>query len=232
MSELVVIAALFDGVRVNKKLSAGIFTPEWGDKLYRGCRRNWDGDFRLVMLTDYPRDQFKEPVECVPYWYKPHRDSWMGITEVFRPDMPFDHAVFMGLDTIITGSLEDIGSWRGDVAMVRDPWQQHATCNALVSFRREAVTHLWDKYIADPVAADKASRIRWSRDHGSEMVYWRDEYEGEIEHLDEWFPGQLLSYKVHVRKDPGLLPAARVVYFHGKMKPHEVNEPWVSQHWR
>jgi hypothetical protein len=44
-------------------------------------------------------------------------------------------------------------------------------------------------------------------------------------------PGESVqSYKYQVR-DQGA-PLAPIVVFHGNPKPHELREPWVSQHWK
>ena len=51
--------------------------------------------------------------------------------------------------------------------------------------------------------------------------------------IDERFPGQVISYRVHIHERGGDLGDARIVYFHGDMKPHEIpHAPVVRAHWR
>ncbi len=50
------------------------------------------------------------------------------------------------------------------------------------------------------------------------------------QYLDDEFPGQVLSYKVHVRKEG--MARARIVYFHGIPKMDAVRDEWVKLHWR
>lgn len=45
-------------------------------------------------------------------------------------------------------------------------------------------------------------------------------------------PGQVLSYKQHCRGNQNLPNNARVVSFHGKPLPDQVNDAWVKEHWK
>jgi hypothetical protein len=47
--------------------------------------------------------------------------------------------------------------------------------------------------------------------------------------IDDLFPGQVRSYKGHVRQNG--LGDTRICYFHGELKPHQIDEPWIREHW-
>lgn len=48
--------------------------------------------------------------------------------------------------------------------------------------------------------------------------------------IDDLFPGQVLSYKGAVKRQG--LGDARIVYFHGREKPHELpHVGWIREHW-
>jgi hypothetical protein len=47
--------------------------------------------------------------------------------------------------------------------------------------------------------------------------------------IDDLFPGAVRSYRIDVKKNG--LADARIVYFHGAEKPHEISEPWLAEHW-
>ncbi|AZO34189.1 MAG: hypothetical protein EOS76_01485 [Mesorhizobium sp.] len=49
------------------------------------------------------------------------------------------------------------------------------------------------------------------------------------EHIDVLWPGDVVSYKAHVRGKG--LGSARIVYFHGVPKPPAVDESWVTEYW-
>jgi hypothetical protein len=69
----------------------------------------------------------------------------------------------------------------------------------------------------------------------SDMIWLgKNIQDNKIDRLQGHFPGQILSYKVEVQgKEGHALDDARIVYFHGVPKPHEIpDEPWVKEHWR
>lgn len=47
--------------------------------------------------------------------------------------------------------------------------------------------------------------------------------------IDDLFPGQVVSYKGHVMQHG--LGDARIVYFHGFEKPHELHLEWINRNW-
>lgn len=180
------------------------YTPEWVDKLYRGFARNLSEPFRFVCFVDREYD-FAEPVEQLPILAdKP----WYGCyIEPFRLPGPM---VLVGLDTVVTGCCGDLARYchKGvKVALPLDPYRPSRVCNgvALVPPGNEGIYERWrgqndmDWLRAQPHAA-----------------------------LDRLFPGQVVSFKGHVKKHG--LGDARIVYFHGREKPHEINHP-VLEHW-
>jgi len=198
-TEVVVSCCLFTGGANVPKNSRAVFDAAWVDRLYRGVRRNYSRPFNLVCFTDQPYD-FAEPVQT--------RDlrlpvDWNTVLlECYA--VPARRLVVMGLDTVITGSLDELFAWDGELAAPRDPNRPTKACTGVVLARGpvNVMGH------TDMVAIDRL-RPRW---------------------LDDLFPGQVVSYKKHV-KIRGL-GDARIVYFHGTEKPHEVDAPFIREHWR
>ena len=237
---LTVTCTLFDSPEENHGwVGWGLYDPTWVDKLYRGVRRNLDPttELRFVCITEYPDSAFQEPVEAVPFAYKEHIGRWMCINEVFRPDLNLGRTLVMGLDTIIMGSLDDIAAYDGPMAMTRAREGKHEACNAVVSYTGETGAQLWEEYIADPDGVSAAHVTPWSRGQGSEMVYWRERGEawlnGGRHLLDDFYPGQLCSWKLQGKKDLATLADCRVLYFHGHTKPcRDDVPPEIREHWR
>jgi hypothetical protein len=63
---------------------------------------------------------------------------------------------------------------------------------------------------------------------GANDMEWVRRYDPDV--IDRLFPGQVVSYKGHVV--PQGLGDARIVYFHGDSKPHQIQADWIDQHWR
>jgi hypothetical protein len=58
-----------------------------------------------------------------------------------------------------------------------------------------------------------------------------------VRDMDEVFPDEAISYKVHYRdgvgkKQKGLTKRTRVVYFHGKPKMDKIEDAELLEHWR
>jgi hypothetical protein len=211
------------------------YDASWVDKLYRGFARNLSEEFRFVCLVD--RDYgFKEPmVNSVPF-ERPDL-YFMALNEIYRPDLGIRHGLFVGLDTIITGNLDQMVSGHHIFTVPRDPFQQGELCNAVVLFNDHAASKIWVAYQEKVDWWAAKCRIgQWAGGGGypSEMMFLREVLNNNLDAwIDDLYPGQVLSYKVHMKKrgkrDPG---KARIIYFHGHPKPSDVREPWVAEHWK
>ena len=177
------------------------YTPEWVDKLYRGVLRHYKKDFRFVCLTDREY-KFEERIEQQPLW----TTKWEAACQQLY-GVEAERLVLLGLDTVITGNLHEIFHYRGPLAVPRDPYHPERPCNGVVLCpTRLDLAH-------SPVQNDM--RVL-------------DKYDKEW--LDDLFPGQIRSYKVHVQGQD--LGDARIVYFHGIPKPHALDELWIRSNWR
>jgi len=177
------------------------YTPEWVDKLYYGILRNYKWPFKFICLTNEPRSSFKERIETRPL----QMTHWSNINlQLYGVE---GRLVCMGLDTIIVGGLHEIFSYRGALALPRDPYDKERPCNAVVLMRGPRPDIVSKQGVSD-MGAFVNEKFEW---------------------LDDLFPGQIVSYKGHV-KEHGM--DARIVYFHGTPKPHELHDPWIKECWR
>lgn len=181
------------------------YSPEWVDKLYRGVARNLTQPFRFVALTDRQYG-FAEPIE-----QQKLLDTRWTTACIQLYGIEADRLLLLGLDTIITGNLDAIIAYEGPLAVPRDPYRTIHPCNGVVLCppRPDIVAaalsspNVSDMTVLDPFAHE-----------------W----------LDDLFPGQIKSYKVHVQGQG--VGDARIVYFHGSPKPHQLGHlPWVKKGW-
>ena len=142
--------------------------------------------------------------------------SWWAKLEMFRPDAfpAGERVLYLDLDSIVTGSLDDIATYAGPFACLRDfyrPWGlgsgvmlwEHGTCN-----------DLWSEW-------DAKGRPKLK---GGDQA-WVEVMRPDAVRLQDQFPGQFASWK----RDcvTGIPAGTRVVCFHGKPRPHEVG--WAKQ---
>lgn len=161
--------------------------------------------------------------------------GWSHVFEAFHPDAPRSdtgRTILVGLDTIITGSLDWLATWdESPVGLPLDPYCAPVPCDAVVTFNAEGARMVWERYVRER-DADRMARYRL---HGcpSEMHLLRGMYAEHGWKPLEPEPERLLSYKVHVARDGCPWDEASMVYFHGHPKPadlpedHPLRERWA-----
>jgi hypothetical protein len=205
---LTVAACLWDVNEASLDFSR-CYDESWVTKLYRGYARNLTLPFRFVLFTDRVRDL---PADIWQERLRSEPPSYGALVEPFRYGVPM---ILTGLDTIITGNIDHLAQYcltAKTIALPRDPYMASRSCNG-VALIPEGQQHVYRNWRGE-------NDMEWLRTQDTVFI-------------DDLFPGDVLSYKVHVRSiranDPG---DARIVYFHGHPKPHELADlPWIKEHW-
>ena len=230
-----IITCLFDGVVFGVPHSTNIYDATWVDKLYRAIKRNTTKPFELICLVDkeYP---IKEPVKQVKFIEQANTSvGWSLLVEMYRPDITSDRRVTIGLDTIIMNNIDDILEVDSDIAMITDPMEPEEVCNAITWCSSEIAAYIWD------VWTNKREWVyencRYIGNAVSEMILLRKlfDQDGEALRVDNIHEG-IYSYKVHIMDEPDLIENAKIIYFHGKPKQHELGtypvDDLIIPHWR
>jgi len=175
------------------------YTPEWVDRLYRGVARNLSTPFRFVCLTERSC-AFAEPIEQQSLTTTRWDQACKQLYGIAA-----DRLLLLGLDTVIVGDLDELAAYGGPLAVPRDPYHPDMACNAVVLC---------------PSRPDLAMK------HGSDMRV----LDGEpLDWLDDLYPKQVRSYKVHVVPDG--LGDARICYMHGVPKMGAIMDPQLMAAW-
>lgn len=190
--------------------SGGEYQPKHAQELAAQLREQ---ALDVVVLSDVD----VPGVERIPLRYPTWR-GWWAKMELFRPDIEGD-LLAMDLDTRIVGDLSDIKA-RTELTLLRDFYHLRKLQSGLM-------------YL--PVAARAETWVRW---HDRYMQVFQGDgnfthhvWNGRARTWQDDLPDQVVSYKVHVMKDPtkskhignGTVPNnARIVCFHGKPRPWAV----------
>ena len=218
-----VVTALFEGKNFGSPHSTEIYDASWADKLYRGIKRNSTLPFELVCLVD-KEYSFQEPIRQIKFNlnYKSH-SGWALLTELYRPDITRDWRVIVGLDTIITGNIDNhLLNPDKDFAMVSDPIFEGEVCNAITWCSPNSAQIIWDVWLNQQEWIRENCRLPpWNT--VSEMVLLRKLFNNKntVPRVDYIYKG-IYSYKCHILKYPKLLESASIVYFHGNPKPNQL----------
>ncbi|MEG1454456.1 MAG: glycosyltransferase, partial [Comamonas sp.] len=99
------------------------YGPEYVNRLYAMVRRNLQGDFRFICLTDDSQG-IRAEVECLPI---PSLDLPKGLPErgwaklaTFTPDLHGlrGTALFLDVDVVVTGPLDDFFTQPGEFLII------------------------------------------------------------------------------------------------------------------
>jgi len=143
--------------------------------------------------------------------------GWWSKLTMFQPGRFKGRCLFFDLDTVITGSLDDLAAYDGEFAMVRDWFHPDLKTSSVMA---------WD--------AEHGSQIltRWES-MGRPQFHPRgdggfiESIMPDAECLQDKFPSQLVSFKASCGN--GIPDGARVVAFHGLPRPHHLND--LMKHW-
>lgn len=192
--------------------SGGVYGPEYVARLKAGVDRHLPGA-GFLCLADVP-------LECDTVELKHGWPGWWSKLELFRPDIEGD-LLYFDLDTIITGDLADIARVRS-LALLADFYRAPRMAGALGSgmmfIPQAAKAEIWKSWMARPP--------HWMRVYhqGGDQSFLERHWRTRARTWQQLVPGQVVSYKVHCRD--GVPADARVVCFHGKPKPSDVN--WLE----
>lgn len=204
---MITIATLLWSANPDSMWFSRMYNETWVDKLYQGAARNLTQPFRFIVYTDKER-RFGWPVEQKRL--KAKQPNYGACIQPYELDEPM---ILMGLDTIICGNIDHLAEYcltDSKIALPRDPYHTDVVCNG-VALVPKGNRHVWDTF----------------GDGDNDMKHMQRQKHRVI---DDLWPGQVLSYKAHyLRNGNG---DARIVYFHGDQKPHQLaDKELIQKHW-
>lgn len=157
-------------------------------------------------------------VERVPLRYKWR--GWWAKMNLFDPNIEGD-LLAMDLDTEIVGELSDIVA-RREITLIDDFYRPGLRVSSgLMTLPAAARAETWERWHEQMISVFRGD---------GEFMNWL--WYGRAATWPEVLPGQVVSYKCHVMKDPkkskhvgdGTVPKnARVVCFHGNPRPWTIS---------
>ena len=234
-----------------------LYSADYVNRLYSMVRRNLSGDFRFVCLTDDPAGITNE-VECFdcPEVDIPSRHCnrgwrkvslWAEHVEGLEPG----DALFIDLDVVITGSLDEFFEVEGDFIVCFN-WstgeERRIGNTSIYRFRVGSHPYLLSTLL------EKTDEVLET--YPNSQTYISKTVQPEA--MSFWPDGWCHSFKVHCvpaglkrwRFDPVLPKGSKIVVFPGVPNPHEAAAghwpapwykkfykhirpaKWVTEHWR
>lgn len=202
----------------------------WGDKYSDYCvqrlKREVEKNLSIPHEFRCITERQIEGVECVP----PINDlpGWWGKVNLFSWDVCEDRNLYLDLDVVITGSLDEMVSEYGKCSLAM-PWNWaqsgHGGCQSSVmlwhkNYNTKQVYDLFDHSIAYWPPRNEHC-VLWGDQEW--ITHLRDTDKVQVNQIN---PDWIKSYKYHCRA--GLPDGTKVVVFHGDPKPSAVRESWYE----
>lgn len=208
-------------------LKAGkAYGPEYVNILFDMVRRNLTDGFpgQFWCITDDPAG-LDDGIEVIPL--PPDLETWWGKLYMFKRGLFRNGArcLFMDLDTLVVGNIDDIANYDGQFATLRDFYFPHQLGPAIIAWETgDFAASVWEEWVAQGKPRHAMGDLWWlnSLDQGR--------FAKEIDILQDLYPSKFVSYKVSCKPYPP--KGTNVVCFHGQPKPSNCGQSWVSGVWK
>ncbi len=215
------------------------YPAEYVNILYNSVVRHTSVPFDFVLYigpeAETKRDLINPKVQVVqvglPYWW-PAMNFWRKDP----PGVKTDTILYLDLDQVIVGSIDDLINFSSDHACMKDYPSflcpvgcEDDACVAVTLIRNGAGAQVWDEYV-------KAGMPRWDPLDPHCAKPLRMAAQGIIKDCKikkDLFPGNwVCSYRLQVQKN-SMPEDCRIVSFHGRPKPHEcLDVAWIRENWQ
>jgi hypothetical protein len=144
--------------------------------------------------------------------------GWWSKLELFRPDLEerLGDILFFDLDTRIVGDLSDVAAVR-ELTVLSDFYRNERMGSGLMYLPAHRRPEVWEEWMKNPQGHMRKFR-------GDQEFLGPFGWQDSAKRWQQTLPGQVISYKVHVKGKGALPEGARVLCFHGKPRPWQLSE--------
>ena len=189
--------------------------------LKRMVDRHLQHPHQFVCITENKIDD----INCLP----PPTDfpGWWGKIGLHKPHFSASRNLWLDLDVVITGSLDGLVTpLAGSQIRIGLNWAMsgHGGCqSSMMYWEGDSARIIYDEF--DPAIAhwppiNQPGTLWGDQEWATEL---RDAGKLDVEYFNS---KDMISYKYHCQN--GLPEGAKVVVFHGKPEPADVNDDWVK----
>jgi hypothetical protein len=219
------------------------FGPEYVNNLYRSIQKHVTVPHRFICYTDNAADVICETrpflLDLPVWWYI------IGLTDPAHGHN--DKLVYMDLDTVITGNIDHIVTLDEPFATISDFGWPQGLQTAYIMWNRAVRDNVWAYFTSKYKPADYPNLDCDYTQWGGTNEFLEEcmgvvrinqnptpaiQDAPPVVRLQDVYPSQCASYKAQRLDNYTVLPEdMRMVFFHGNPMPHQVNNPWMKEHW-
>lgn len=208
-------------------LKAGeAYGPEYVNILFDMVRRNLTEGFpgKFHCITDDPTG-LDDGIETIQL--PADLETWWGKLYMFKKGLFSDgeRCLFLDLDTLIVGNIDEIAKYEGEFATLRDFYFPQQVGPAVIAWKAGGVAStVWDEWEAQGKPRHSMGDLWWINNLD------KGRFRTQIDILQVKFPDKFVSYKVSCKPFPP--KGTSVVCFHGQPKPDNCGQSWVEGVWK
>lgn len=197
--------------------SGGPYDASWVEKLKRGVERNLSVPHKFVCLSDVP-------VPCHRIKAKHDWPAWWIKIELFRKGVITPPCLYIDLDTVITGPLDEFVDRPEDFSMLQN-FHDPAVINSSLMWFRKVPHEVYDKFVQKPWQWIEYYQQFRRGNHVGDQAFIAD----TLRDINLIAHPRIRSYKKHCKE--ALPEGTAIVCFHGMPRPNEIKTEWMQRNW-
>jgi hypothetical protein len=208
------------------KTGGEIYNHNYVNALAKSIKQNTTINHELVCLTDDPTGISSDVDRIISL--NNNYPTWWSKIELFRDGQFTTNRVFyLDLDTLVVGNLDEILSYSGKFAGLRDFYALHSLGSGIMAWDTRYTSHIYTKFA--PISRSIITGYK----EGDQR--WIDENKPSIDYFQDIYPNEIVSYKRHCVDSTGSIKIpqkAKIVCFHGNPRPHMIKHEAIVKHWQ
>ena len=206
------------------KTGGDTYDEKYVEILRKNLKKNCTIENKIVCLTD-SKNKINYVDKIIPLEH--NFEKWWSKIELFKPNIFNTEMVFyFDLDTLIINNIDDVLSYYGSFAGLRDFYSMHTMGSGLMAWKNNYLVDLYGKFLSN-------SKNIISTVKEGDQKFINDNLKN-VEYIQDAFPTKIISFKKHcyegnVVKIPEM---ASIICFHGNPRPHMLqHDPLIKKYW-
>jgi hypothetical protein len=206
------------------KTGGDTYDEKYVEILRKNIKKNTTIENKVVCLTDSKKKMSSlDRIVTLEHNF----EKWWSKIELFKPNLFDTEMVFyFDLDTLIIDNIDDILSYTGNFAGLRDFYSMHTLGSGIMAWKNNYMVDLYRNFLTN-------SRNFMSMIKEGDQKFINDNLKN-IEYIQDAFPTKIISFKKHCYDGNNIkIPlGASIICFHGNPRPHMVqNDPNIKKYW-
>lgn len=202
--------------------SGGGYDAEWVSKLRKAVARHLSVPHVFKCLSDVP-------VDCERIALEHDWPGWWAKIELFRPGVVSGPTLYLDLDTMIVGPIDQLACFPYEFAIMRNLNAAWMPGSAVMWFARHAPVRVYETFKENPEHYISQYSDRSQGTYLGDQAFIWDVMDRRVNYLTDKVPGLIRSYRRHCAA--GVPQGCSVVAFGGDKKPNTVQDQWVREAW-